>query len=76
MMAKIELEQGLLRLGLSQTEGAVLLGVAPRTLRRWLEGEEIPGPAEQAIRAWIKLHDRKLPWRPDSTAIADDVATP
>jgi hypothetical protein len=72
MMAKIELEQGLLRLGLSQTEGAQLLGVAPRTLRRWLEGEEIPGPAEQAVRAWIKLHDRKLPWRPDSAAIADD----
>jgi hypothetical protein len=71
MMTKIELEQGLLRLSLSQTEGAVLLGVAPRTLRRWLEGEEIPGPAEQAIRAWIKLHDRKLPWRPDSAAIAD-----
>ncbi|MGO9848007.1 MAG: helix-turn-helix domain-containing protein [Methylocella sp.] len=72
MMTKIELEQGLLRLGLSQTEGAQLLGVAPRTLRRWLEGEEIPGPAEQAVRAWIKLHDRKLPWRPDSAAIADD----
>ncbi len=71
-MTKIELEQGLLRLGLSQTEGAQLLGVAPRTLRRWLEGEEIPGPAEQAVRAWIKLHDRKLPWRPDSAAIADD----
>ena len=72
MMTKTELEQGLLRLGLSQTEGAQLLGVAPRTLRRWLEDEEIPGPAEQAIRAWIKLHDRKLPWRPDTAAIADD----
>ena len=49
MMTRIELEQSLLRLGLSQTEGAQLLGVAPRTLRRWLEGEEIPGPAEQAF---------------------------
>lgn len=71
MMTLIELEQTLLRLGISQTEAAQLLGVAPRTVRRWLEGEEIPGPAEQAIRAWVRLHDRKLAWRPDSTAIAE-----
>jgi len=71
-MSRTELEQSFLRLGLTQTEGAQLLGVAPRTLRRWLEGEEIPGPAEQAVRAWLKLHDRKMPWRPDSTSIAAD----
>lgn len=70
MMSATELEQSLLRLALSQTEGAQLLGVTPRTLRRWLEGEEISGPAEQAIRAWLKLHDRKLAWRPDSASIA------
>jgi hypothetical protein len=72
MMSRAELEQSLMRLGVTQTEGAQLLGVDPRTLRRWLEGEEIPGPAEQAIRAWLKLHDRKLPWRPDSASIAAD----
>ncbi len=72
MMSTTELEQCLLRLGLTQTEGAQLLGVAPRTLRRWLEGEEIPGPAEQAVRAWLKLHDHKMAWRPDSASIADD----
>ncbi len=71
MMTSIELEQTLLRLGISQTEAAQLLGVAARTVRRWLEGEEIPGPAEQAIRAWVRLHDRKLAWRPDSMAIAE-----
>ncbi len=71
-MSPIELEQSLIRLGLSQTEAAQLLGVVPRTFRRWLEGEEIPGPAEQAIRAWLRLHDRRLPWRPDSAAIAGD----
>lgn len=70
MMLRAELEQSLIRLNLSQTEAAQLLGVAPRTLRRWLEGEELPGPAEQAIRAWLRLHERRLPWRPDSTAIA------
>ena len=61
-----------MRLGLSPAEAAQLLGVSPRTYRRWLDGEEVPGPAEQAIRAWLRLHERRLPWRPDSAAIADD----
>jgi hypothetical protein len=72
MMPQVELQQSLLRLDLSQTEAAQLLGVAPRTFRRWLDGDEIPGPAEQAIRAWLRLHERRLPWRPDSAAIAED----
>jgi hypothetical protein len=72
MMTNVEIEQSLLRLDLSQTEAAQLLGVTPRTFRRWLEADEIPGPAEQAIRAWLRLHERRLPWRPDSAAIADD----
>jgi transcriptional regulator with XRE-family HTH domain len=72
MMTTHELQQTLLRLGLSQTEAAQLLGVAPRTVRRWLEGEEVPGPAAQALRAWIRLYERNLPWRPDSASIADD----
>jgi len=73
MMSSIELEQSVIRLGLSSTEASQLLGVTPRTFRRWLvDGEEIPGPAEQAIRAWLRLHERRLPWRPDSTAIIED----
>jgi transcriptional regulator with XRE-family HTH domain len=72
MMTLHELQQTLLRLGISQTEAAQLLGVAPRTVRRWSEGEEVPGPAAQALRAWIRLHERNLPWRPDSASIADD----
>jgi transcriptional regulator with XRE-family HTH domain len=72
MMSIDELRQILLRLGLSQTEAAQILGVTPRTIRRWLEGEEISGPAAQALRAWIRLHERNLPWRPDSASIADD----
>jgi hypothetical protein len=71
-MTSMELEQSVLRLGLLPAEAAQLLGVAPRTYRRWLDGEEVPGPAEQAIRAWLRLHERRLPWRPDSAAIADD----
>jgi len=64
-MTKEQFEQYLLRLDLSPAEAAQLLSVSPRTVRRWLEGEEMPGPAEQAIRAWVRLHERHLPWRPD-----------
>jgi hypothetical protein len=72
MMTPTELEQSVLRLGLSPAEVSQLLGVTPRTFRRWLDGEEITDPAEQAIRAWLRLHERRLPWRPDSTAIVED----
>lgn len=71
-MTKEHFEQFLLRLDLSPAEAAQLLSVSPRTVRRWLEGEEMPGPAEQAIRAWVRLHERHLPWRPDSISIAQD----
>lgn len=67
-----EVQHHLSRLGLSQTEAAQLLGVAPRTIRRWLDGEEIPGPVEQAIRAWVRLAERNSPWRPDSASIVED----
>jgi len=69
-MTATEPEQYLLRLDLSPADAAKLLGVkTPRTVQRWLDGEEIPGPAEQAIRAWIKLHDLRIPWKPDSRSI-------
>jgi hypothetical protein len=69
-VTRVELEQYLLRLDLSVAEAAKLLGVkTPRTVQRWLDGEEIPGPAEQAICAWIKLHDLGIPWKPDSRSI-------
>lgn len=60
-------------LGLTQTEAAQLLSVSPRTVRRWAENpDEIPGPAEQALRAWLGLHRRGLPWMPDSIALSTD----
>ena len=67
-----ELQLTLSRLELTQAEAAQLLGVAPRTVRRWLDGEDVPGPAEQALRAWIRLHDRNLPWRPDTELVVQD----
>ena len=67
-----QLRQSLDRLNLSPAETAQLLGVTPRTVRRWLDGEEMTGPAVQAIRAWICLHDRHLPWRPDAVSIIEN----
>jgi hypothetical protein len=71
-MTSLELTEHLSRLGLNQTEVAQLLGISARTVRRWVEGEEIPGPAEAALRAWRRLSERNLPWRPDSVSIVED----
>jgi hypothetical protein len=61
-------------LGLSQTEAAELLGTNSRTVRRWVEhdNEEIPGPAEQALRAWARLHRAGWAWRPDHEPLAGE----
>jgi hypothetical protein len=72
MMTPVELEEHLAHLDLSPYESSQLLGVNPRTLRRWLEGEQVPGLAEAALRAWRILHDRKLPWKPDSVSLFKD----
>jgi hypothetical protein len=72
MMSAIEIRQVLAALRLTQTEAATLLGVSPRSVRRWLEGEEIPGPAEAALRAWQQLEIRGLAWRPDSVTLFDE----
>jgi hypothetical protein len=75
MMTAMELGEHLAHLRLDQPEASQLLGVNPRTLRRWFEGEEVPGLAEAALRAWRSLHDRKLPWKPDSVSLFEDDRT-
>jgi len=58
------------RLGLSQAEAARLLGVRLRTVQRWIAGRpEVAEPAAQALRAWCRLAERGLVWRPDGEAI-------
>ena len=65
-MPKTNINEALNLLGLTQVDAARLLSVDPRTLRRWVENpNEIPGPAEQALRAWLRLHQLGLPWTPD-----------
>jgi transcriptional regulator with XRE-family HTH domain len=68
-----EIQEHLQALGVSQAEAAQLLGVSPRTMTRWCAGgEKVPGPAEAALRAWRRLEQRHLAWRPDSVSIVED----
>lgn len=69
MMSSVEFVEHLSALRLSQTEASQLLGVSDRTLRRWAEGESVPGPVEAALRAWRSLDRRHLPWKPDSMSV-------
>lgn len=71
-MAAFNLVHALSTLGLSQVEAARLLSVDPRTIRRWVENPaEISGPAEQALRAWVRLHEYGLPWSPDGVDLVE-----
>ena len=36
------------------------------------EGESVPGPVEAALRAWLHLEARNLPWKPDSVSVFQD----
>lgn len=53
-------------LDLSPKEAARLLSVDVKTVNRWLLGTvPVPGPVTVALRAWRRLQDLGLPWRPD-----------
>jgi len=65
-----EFNQHLETLGLKQSDAAVLLQVAPRTVRRWQKGEqEIPGTVADLLKAWCQLEKAKLPWTADMESI-------
>jgi transcriptional regulator with XRE-family HTH domain len=65
-----EFRLALCQLGLSQLEAARLLGVKSRTIQRWVAGNPPVGePAAQALRAWCRLAEHGLAWRPDSEPI-------
>jgi transcriptional regulator with XRE-family HTH domain len=70
-----EFRDSLQRLGLSQAEGARLLGVKLRTVQRWAAGRPAVGePAAQALRAWRRLAERGIAWRPDGEPVeAEDL---
>lgn len=70
MMERFEFIDALRKLRISPKEAARLLSVDPKTTTRWLDRKvEVPGPAEQALRAWIRLEEMGLPWRPQECLI-------
>lgn len=71
MMTSNELRVSLQALRLSPSEAADLLGVSERSLQRWGEGDGdgVPGPVSAALRAWMALDQRHLPWKPDTVSI-------
>ena len=71
-MSSAEYMDHLSALKLTQPEAAQLLGVSERTVRRWTDGEAVPGPVEAALRAWRRLDQRYLPWRPDAVSVFHD----
>jgi transcriptional regulator with XRE-family HTH domain len=71
-MSPAELREHLVALNVSRAEVAQLLGVSKRTVTRWAEGEDVPGPAQAALRAWRSLNDRHLAWKPDSISVLEN----
>ena len=73
MMTHAEFDACLDDLDLTQSELGRLLSVTDRTVRRWAENPaEMPGPAEQALRAWQRLKRFRLSWRPDNMPLGDE----
>lgn len=65
-MTRSELVDALLFLSLDSKEAGKLLSVDTKTVGRWLDGTtDVPGPAAQALRAWVRLERARIPWRPD-----------
>lgn len=56
-MTPRQLRAALSRLGLSQVGAAGLLGIAPRTMREYVDprGDGPSGPVAAAVRAWLAL---------------------
>src|SRR5882724_8134994 len=58
------------QLGLSGRDAALVFNVSARTIQRWLQDPSlIPEPERELLRAWTRLHDAGLAWRPGSIDI-------
>lgn len=44
------------------------MGVTRRTVQRW-KSVGVPGPASAAVRAWMRLEERGMPWRKSDVMI-------
>ena len=58
-MTDTQLRRVLRRLGLSQMELARQINVDPRTVRRWVRGDQtVPKAVEELLKAWQQLGRR------------------
>lgn len=72
-MTKEELINIIKNLDTTQKELSSILKIHERTLHRWMSRpESIVGPARQALRAFNKLQNYALPWRPSEIDLAID----
>jgi len=71
-MSPTELREHLIALNVSRAEIAQMLGVSKRTVTRWADGVDVPGPAQAALRAWRSLNNRHLAWKPDSVSVLEN----
>jgi DNA-binding transcriptional regulator YiaG len=71
IMTDKEVRAHLEALDISRAEAAMFLSVSKRTVNRWCDGDEVPGPVEAALRAWLSLHKRGLAWKPDSISVLE-----
>lgn len=70
-MASFDLVGCLQKLRLSPKEAARLLSIDLKTVNRWLAGKvAVTGPARRALEAWMRLEERRIPWRPDELPLA------
>lgn len=65
-MISSQVKDCLEKLGLQPADAARLLSVDVKTVDRWMAPVgKIPETAAQALRAWMRLAEMGLPWRPD-----------
>jgi len=81
-MTAVELREHIQGFGLTQTELAQLLGANARTVRRWLEEDGsadspgVPGAVATTLRAWQRLQQAALAWRPEDAPLSASGAAP
>ena len=72
-MNAVELSNILDTLRINQSQAARLLDVDARTFRRWVGSPaEMTVSAAEALRAWYRLEQVGLSWRPDALPIAEN----
>lgn len=75
-MKSMPISEAIEYLELTRKEAAKLLDVNPRTIKRWIDGEDdVKSWAENLLSAWCKLSKLGLAWKPGEVELGfDDIA--